>query len=95
MIVLQIIAQTLGLIIGSLLAGILLWRLSFNLSKPGKSCYRAAGARGRSPAGFARGMAAYISPRPGCALHPLTIQAATHMTDLIERAIHFQGLSPS
>jgi hypothetical protein len=43
----------------------------------------------------AREMAAYISPRPGFTHHPLTIQAATHMTDLIDRAIHFQGLSPS
>jgi len=34
----------------------------------------------------AREMAAYISPRPGCTHHPLTIHAASHMIDLIERA---------
>ena len=43
----------------------------------------------------AREMAAYISPRPGFTHHPLTIQAATHMVDLVDRAVHFQGLSPS
>lgn len=34
----------------------------------------------------AREMAAYISPRPDCTHHPLTIQAASHMIDLVERA---------
>lgn len=43
----------------------------------------------------AREMAAYISPRPGFTHHPLTIQAATHMVELVDRAVHFQGLSPS
>lgn len=40
-----------------------------------------------------REMAAYISPRPGFTHHPLTIQAATHMVELVDRAVHFQGLS--
>lgn len=35
---------------------------------------------------LAREVAAYISPRPGCTHHPLTIHAASHMIDLIERA---------
>jgi hypothetical protein len=43
----------------------------------------------------AREMAAYISPRPGFTHHPLTIQAATHMAELVDRAVHYQGLSPS
>lgn len=43
----------------------------------------------------AREMAAYISPRPGFTHHPLTIQAADHMTDLVDRAVHFQDLPPS
>lgn len=43
----------------------------------------------------AREMAAYISPRPGFTHHPLTIQAATHMVELVDRAARFQGLSPS
>lgn len=38
----------------------------------------------------AREMAEYISPRPGHTQHPLTIQAANHMTDLVDRAIHFR-----
>lgn len=38
----------------------------------------------------AREMAGYISPRPGFTHHPLTIQAADHMTDLVDRAIHFR-----
>ena len=41
----------------------------------------------------AREMAAYIAPRPGSA-HPLTTQAAHHMTDLVDRAIHFRTLPP-
>jgi hypothetical protein len=36
-------------------------------------------------------MARYISPRPGFTPHPLTTHAATHMTDLIERASRFRG----
>ena len=43
----------------------------------------------------AREMAAYISPRPGFTHHPLTISAATHMVELVDRAVHFQGLSSS
>ena len=35
---------------------------------------------------LAREMAGYISPR-----HPLTIHAAAHMIDLVERADHFRG----
>ena len=45
--------------------------------------------------GLAREMAAYISPRPGFTRHPLTIQAATLMVDLVERAGHFTGETPS
>ena len=43
----------------------------------------------------AREMAAHISPRPGFTHHPLTIQAATHMVELVDRAVRFQGLPPS
>lgn len=32
-----------------------------------------------------------ISPRPGSSRHPLTIQAAHHMTDLIHRADRFRA----
>ena len=38
-----------------------------------------------------RELANYISPRPGTTQHQLTIHAATHMRDLIERSTHFQG----
>jgi hypothetical protein len=38
-------------------------------------------------------MAGYISPRPGFTLHPLTIHAADHMTDLLDRAARFGGES--
>lgn len=37
-----------------------------------------------------REMAAFISPRSGSAPHPLTIQAAAKMVDLVERARHFR-----
>jgi hypothetical protein len=37
-----------------------------------------------------REMAGYISPRPGSALHPLTIHAATQMLNLVDRARHFR-----
>jgi hypothetical protein len=40
---------------------------------------------------IARETAAYISPRPGYTPHSLTIQAASLMIDLIERAGQFQG----
>jgi hypothetical protein len=38
----------------------------------------------------AREMAADISPRPGFTHHPLTMQAATHMVNLVGRAIHYR-----
>jgi hypothetical protein len=41
----------------------------------------------------ARAMASYIAPREGFTPHPLTIQAADHMTDFVARAIHFRTLS--
>lgn len=34
-------------------------------------------------------MAEFITPRPGAKQHPLTIHAATQMTQLVERARHF------
>lgn len=39
---------------------------------------------------LAREMASYISPRPGFTHHPLTIHAAAHMIDLIERSSRFR-----
>ena len=42
----------------------------------------------------AREMAAYIAPRPGFTQHPLTIQAADHITDLVDRAVHFRTVPP-
>jgi hypothetical protein len=42
---------------------------------------------------IAREMAAYVSPRPGFTHHPLTIRAASHMIDLIERAGPFRSAS--
>jgi hypothetical protein len=39
---------------------------------------------------LAREMAGYISPRSGFTQHPLTIRAAAHMIDLVERANHFR-----
>jgi hypothetical protein len=35
-------------------------------------------------------MAAYISPRPGFTPHRLTLKAAVHMTELVERAVQFR-----
>lgn len=43
----------------------------------------------------AREVADYISPRPGFTQHPLTIQAADHMTDLVDRAVHFRTVQAS
>lgn len=43
----------------------------------------------------AREMADYIAPRAGSAQHPLTIRAADHMTDLVDRAVHFQTVQAS
>lgn len=40
---------------------------------------------------LAREMAAYISPRPGFTHHPLTVRAASHMSDLVERAGAFRS----
>lgn len=42
-----------------------------------------------------REMAAFISPRPGFTHHPLTIQAATQMIDLVNRAGHFRIVKSS
>ena len=42
-----------------------------------------------------REMATYISPRPGFTHHPLTIQAAADMIQLVERASHFRVIPPS
>jgi len=39
----------------------------------------------------AKNMVAFISPRPGSTHHPLTLHAATQMTDLIGRAAHFRS----
>ncbi len=44
---------------------------------------------------IARDMAGYISPRPGFTQHPLTIRAADHMTDLVDRAVHFRTVPPA
>lgn len=43
----------------------------------------------------AREMATYISPRPGFTQHPLTVQAAAHMIDLVDRAERFQSKASS
>ena len=39
---------------------------------------------------LAREMAAVIMPRAGSTRHPLTIHAAAHMVNLVERAEHFR-----
>lgn len=39
---------------------------------------------------LAREMADYISPRPGFTHHPLTLHAAAHMNDLVERSSRFR-----
>jgi hypothetical protein len=39
---------------------------------------------------LAREMAVCISPRPGFTQHPLTIHAAAHMVDLVERSDRFR-----
>jgi len=44
---------------------------------------------------LARSMAAQISPRSGTTPHPLTIQAASHMNELVERAIHYRDAPPA
>jgi hypothetical protein len=43
---------------------------------------------------LAREMASYISPRPGFTHHPLTVHAAGHMTDIVERAARFRSKQP-
>jgi hypothetical protein len=43
----------------------------------------------------AREMATYILPKPGFTPHPLTVQAAARMIDLVERAGHFRDAAPS
>jgi hypothetical protein len=47
-----------------------------------------AGDRQIAPA---REMAAYVSPRPGFSHRPLTIHDASHMVDLVERALPFRS----
>jgi hypothetical protein len=44
---------------------------------------------------LAREMAAFISPRPGSTHHPLTVHAADHMVDLVQRAGRFRKGAPS
>jgi hypothetical protein len=44
---------------------------------------------------MAREMAGYISPRSGFTRHPLTIHAADHMVDLVERADRFTAPAPA
>jgi hypothetical protein len=44
---------------------------------------------------LAREMASYISPRPGSTHHPLTIKAADHMKDLVDRSAIFRSDDPS
>jgi hypothetical protein len=43
----------------------------------------------------ARAMATYISPRAGCTQHPLTVRAADHMADIVDRATHFRSVLSS
>lgn len=38
----------------------------------------------------AREMATYISPRAGFTQHPLTVRAADHINDMVERAVHYR-----
>ena len=40
-------------------------------------------------------MASDISPRPGFTRHPLTIHAAAHISDLVERAVRFRSPRPA
>lgn len=42
----------------------------------------------------ARDMADAISARAGATQHPLTIRAAQHMTDLVDRAVHIRAVQP-
>lgn len=43
---------------------------------------------------IARQMADYITPRPGHSPHPLTTQAAHHMTEMVGRALHYRSHEP-
>lgn len=43
---------------------------------------------------LARDMAEIISPRTGSTQHSLTIRAAQHMTDLVDRAAHVMATQP-
>jgi len=40
-----------------------------------------------------RAMAARISPRAGVTPHPLTIQAAAHMNEIVDRAVQYRSAS--
>ena len=40
-----------------------------------------------------RSMAAQVSPRAGKTPHPLTIQAAAHMNEMVDRAIHHRSVA--
>jgi hypothetical protein len=42
-----------------------------------------------------RELATYISPRAGFTQHPLTIRAADHMADAVDRALHFRKVRSS
>ena len=42
-----------------------------------------------------RSMAAQISPRAGMTLHRLTIQAASQMNELVDRAVHYRDVQPA
>lgn len=46
---------------------------------------------GEQQLGDVRRMAGNIPPRPGVTPHPLTIQAADHMLQLVDRADHYRG----
>lgn len=43
----------------------------------------------------AREMASFVSPRPGFSHHPLTSQAADHMSELVDRAERFCTKPPA
>jgi len=43
----------------------------------------------------AREMPGYVAPRPGFTAHPLTVQAADHIADLVDRAVHLRAASAS
>jgi hypothetical protein len=43
---------------------------------------------------LAREIAAYITPRAGSTQHPLTLRAAAHMIEFIERSVRFRQPEP-